>query len=190
VQIISVVQRSDGSGLAVPGPDALAAGPFIVYPQYVSLMRACWSHAPEGRPSFASIVEQLSLMLAAELAPAQAAAAAAASKLPRARSGRVAPEPGTAAGRPPQTQAQQQQQQQQQEGLGARHQPRMAAPTAGGGSGSAGRNGLAAALPPGIAEDAEGAVGVATSPAVAEGPLAPPPSITVSGSTHSRIAMP
>lgn len=58
-QIISVVQRTGGSGLAVPASGDLAAGAFTCYPQYVRLMQACWCHEPAGRPQFGAIVEQL-----------------------------------------------------------------------------------------------------------------------------------
>jgi hypothetical protein len=59
LQIISLVQSSGTSGLALPPPDQLRPGALACYPQYVALVQACWARDPADRPHFDAIVQQL-----------------------------------------------------------------------------------------------------------------------------------
>lgn len=67
------MQAQGSAGLLVPPADALPAGPFASYTQYVELMQACWAIEPTQRPTFGTVVQQLGAMLSAELASLQAA---------------------------------------------------------------------------------------------------------------------
>ena len=55
-----------GSGLHVPGPDQLPAGPMGQYDEYVALMQACWARDPAQRPGFEEVSARLRAMLNAE----------------------------------------------------------------------------------------------------------------------------
>lgn len=59
MQIIAKVQSQGSAGLHIPLPEELPAGPLSCYPQYVELMKSCWSVESELRPTFSSIVQQL-----------------------------------------------------------------------------------------------------------------------------------
>ena len=48
LQIITLVQRSTTSCLAIPPPHELPAGRFAGYDDYVSLMQDCWARDPKG----------------------------------------------------------------------------------------------------------------------------------------------
>jgi hypothetical protein len=59
LQIIAKVQNQGCSGLKVPPPDQLPAGPLATYTAYRDLMEACWAPEPAARPHFDAIVKQL-----------------------------------------------------------------------------------------------------------------------------------
>lgn len=64
LQIINTVQAAErGSGLVVPRPDALPAGPLDQYPAYVALMEACWERDPARRPGFEEVAARLRAIL-------------------------------------------------------------------------------------------------------------------------------
>jgi hypothetical protein len=66
-QIINTVQAtSQGSGLVVPPPDQLPAGPLAQYSEYVALMADCWARDPAQRPAFEDVVNRLRAMLTIE----------------------------------------------------------------------------------------------------------------------------
>lgn len=67
-QIITHVQsHPTSSGLDVPDPGDLPAGPFPGWPQYAELMQACWRRDPEARPKFEGVAQSLRALLAGEL---------------------------------------------------------------------------------------------------------------------------
>lgn len=68
-QIIAKVQNQGCSGLRVPPPDQLPAGPLATYTAYRELMEACWAPEPAARPHFDAIVQQLGAIYAAETQP-------------------------------------------------------------------------------------------------------------------------
>ena len=65
-QIINIVQAAPrGSGLEVPGPEQLPAGPLGEYGPYVELVEACWERNPRLRPTFEGVVSRLRAILQA-----------------------------------------------------------------------------------------------------------------------------
>ncbi|GAB4815801.1 hypothetical protein N2152v2_002847 [Parachlorella kessleri] len=66
-QIFMVVnQDEEGSGLVIPPPGALPAGPLRCYDQYVGLMKACHSRDPAQRPTMDQVVTALLPLVGAE----------------------------------------------------------------------------------------------------------------------------
>ena len=53
------MQNQGCSGLRVPPPDQLPAGPLATYTAYRELMEACLAPEPAARPHFDAIVQQL-----------------------------------------------------------------------------------------------------------------------------------
>jgi len=51
----SVQAAPSGSGLAVPTPDQLPAGPLAQYPAYRQLMEDCWRREPGERPGMEEV---------------------------------------------------------------------------------------------------------------------------------------
>ncbi|GAB4815800.1 hypothetical protein N2152v2_002846 [Parachlorella kessleri] len=63
---MQVTQDKEGSGLVIPPPDALPAGPLPCYDQYVALMKACHSRDPAQRPTMDQVVTALLPLMGAE----------------------------------------------------------------------------------------------------------------------------